>query len=212
MSPGPWTIVPVRGIAAGKTRLAAVLDAPARARLNRRLLEHTLGVVALWSGGLERCLVVSACPETRVLATRRGAVAVAETRPAAGLNAALTLAAARAAGAGASRALVLASDLPRLVPEALAVLASAAAAGRRMAIAPDSRREGTNALVLPLEAPYEFRYGEQSFARHLALAAGRGWSAAVVERAELAFDLDTPEDLAGWPGLAAPGAGAGGPG
>ncbi|MGH8663161.1 MAG: hypothetical protein ACREUX_02730, partial [Burkholderiales bacterium] len=38
-----WVILPVRGEAAGKSRLAAVLDPIERMRLNRKLLRRTLG-------------------------------------------------------------------------------------------------------------------------------------------------------------------------
>ena len=58
-----WTLLPVHGIAAGKSRLAAVLDAPARAALNHHLLTHTLEMIAAWQGDLAQCLVVSPCAE-----------------------------------------------------------------------------------------------------------------------------------------------------
>jgi 2-phospho-L-lactate guanylyltransferase len=67
-----------------------------------------------------------------------------------------------------------------------------------MVIAPDRRGTGTNALLV--SHCCEFRFGERSYARHLLLAAERGWTAVVVSRPELAFDLDTPADFAAWPG------------
>ena len=65
-----WTIVPMRGIEAGKSRLAAVLDAASRARLNRWLLSHTLAVIERWHGDLKRCVVVSPCDQALELARR----------------------------------------------------------------------------------------------------------------------------------------------
>jgi 2-phospho-L-lactate guanylyltransferase (CobY/MobA/RfbA family) len=64
-------------------------------------------------------------------------------------------------------------------------------------VAPDRRGTGTNALIASAEE-VEFRFGEGSCARHLMLAAERGWTAAVVSHPQLALDLDTPEDLAAW--------------
>ena len=69
-----------------------------------------------------------------------------------------------------------------------------------MVIAPDKNGTGTNVLLVSAQSPFEFRFGEQSFARHLLLSAERGEIAAVCARPELEFDLDTPEDLAAWNG------------
>ena len=198
-----WTVVPVRGIAAGKSRLAAVLDATARAALNRRLLEHTLSVVAAWSGGLDRCAVVSSCREALALAARLGAVAVDEGPEAGGLNAAAALGREYAGAHGASSALVLACDLPRLNVEALAAMAGAAASERHMILAPDRHGTGTNALLVSARAPFDFQFGEASCAKHRALAAARGWPVELCLRSELEFDLDTPADLARWTETAA---------
>ena len=40
----------------------------------------------------------------------------------------------------------------------------------------------TNALLMGAQQPCEFRFGEESCARHLLLAAERGWPAAIVSR------------------------------
>jgi 2-phospho-L-lactate guanylyltransferase len=185
-------------MAEGKSRLAAVLEPPARARLNRRLLAHTLGVTARWYGDLSRCVVVSPCPEARAAAARLGAHVVAEAAGAAGLNAAAALGAARAFEHGALSILVLACDLPCLTADSLAALADCAGPAANMVIAPDRSGAGTNAILVSAQPPFEFRFGERSCARHLALAAERGWQASLCRRAELEFDLDTPEDLVAW--------------
>ena len=193
-----WVVIPVRGIAAGKSRLAGVLDPAARARLNRQLLERTLRTVAGWSGELARCAVVSACPETLAIAGRFGAVPVEEGSGSAGLNAALTRGAAYAAGCGAQSVLVLACDLPHLTEAALAAMAEAAATRRVLVIAPDRHGNGTNALLSSARERVDYRFGEGSCAAHVALAHERGWKVALVRRPELEFDLDTPDDLARW--------------
>jgi 2-phospho-L-lactate guanylyltransferase len=187
----------MRGVARGKSRLAAALDPPARARLNRVLLTLTLGVIERWRG-LTRCVVVSPCEEALATAARLGAASVLETPDAAGLNGAAALGASYASDHGARSILILPCDLPYLTPESLTALAHAAEMPRHMVIAPDKAGTGTNALLVSAQRPFEFRYGEQSFARHLLLSAERGWTAAVCARPEIAFDLDTPEDLAAW--------------
>jgi 2-phospho-L-lactate guanylyltransferase (CobY/MobA/RfbA family) len=169
-----WTIVPVRGIASGKSRLATVLAAPARAALNRWLLRHTLAVIRQWRGDLQRCVVISPCGEVLVSARRAGAHAVMEPR-----------------GAG---------DLPEVTARSLAEFAAAANQPRQLTLAMDTVGTGTNALLVDAGGELEFHFGEDSCARHREWAAARGWTSMVCRRTELAFDLDTPRDLARWSG------------
>src|SRR5438105_4757659 len=79
MNPELWTIVPMRGIARGKTRLAPSLDQAARARLNRWLFARTLDVIREWRGDLARCVVVSRCPETFEIASAKKTVVICES-------------------------------------------------------------------------------------------------------------------------------------
>ena len=194
---GLWTVVPVRGITTGKSRLAGVLDPAARSRLNRWLLERTLAIIGRRDGGLGRCVVVSPCEAALARARSAGAVALREPE-AVGLNRAARRAAKLAAKRGAQSVLVLPCDLPRITGRSLAALARAARGPQAMVIAPDKGGAGTNALVVKAHPPFEFRFGARSYARHLSLAAERGWTAAICTRADLSFDLDTPADLAAW--------------
>ena len=67
-----------------------------------------------------------------------------------------------------------------------------------VAIAPDRAGHGTNGLALrPLDA-IAFRFGVESHAAHLAEAEAAGVPLVEVHRPGLAFDLDTPADLARW--------------
>jgi 2-phospho-L-lactate guanylyltransferase len=193
-----WTIIPVRGIAEGKSRLAGVLDTTARARLNRQLLEHTLRTVAGWHGELDHCTVVSACRETLAIAERLGAIPVDEGSETGGLNAAVKRGAAYAGGRGARTILVLPCDLPYLSAAALDAMVEAAVSERHLVIAPDQQGNGTNALLAVALEATDFRFGEGSCAAHVALAAERGWQVALCRHPELEFDLDTPADLAHW--------------
>jgi 2-phospho-L-lactate guanylyltransferase len=194
--------VPVRGIADGKSRLAAVLEPAARARHNRKPLATTVAALGRWRGDLGRCVVVSPCQEALEMAARLGAATVLETPGSDGLNAAAALGAAYAGSKGARSVLVLPCDLPYLSADALAALVDTAEAAPHMVIAPDRLGTGTNALLVSVQRPFEFRFGERSFERHLLLAAERGWRTSLCQRPELEFDLDTPEDLAAWHGRA----------
>ncbi|MDH3287340.1 MAG: 2-phospho-L-lactate guanylyltransferase [Betaproteobacteria bacterium] len=188
----------MRGIETGKTRLAPVLDAAARARLNRWLLTRTLDVIGQWQCTLARCIVVSPCAMTLELARLAGAETVHEHADAQELNAAVALGAAYAARRSAGRVLALPCDLPWITAESLTALAREAGPPGHVVIAPDRARNGTNALLIDVSPLPEFRFGSRSFARHLAWAAVRGRASTVLFRPELEFDLDTPEDFGVW--------------
>lgn len=194
---GLYALVPHRGVNAGKSRLASVLDDLARARLNRWLLARTLSIVGAWLGDAQRCVVISPCEVTLALARKAGAIALPESTAPGGLNAALAQAAAHAAGLGAQRLLILPCDLPRLDVAALQALEAVPAAGNDVVIAPDRHYEGTNAMLVDATVRL-FAFGAGSYARHVVHGDVRGARTTACVQATLAFDLDTAEDLAAW--------------
>ena len=193
-----WTIVPVRGLAAGKSRLASMLNRAQRTALNRELLERTLAVISAWSGAPQRTIVVSPCARTLALARKAGAVAVSEGKRAAGLNRAVRLAVARAEAQDGLHVLVLPCDLPYLSTDALRALLSASECGKRVVLAPDKAGTGTNAVLVGVGTGFEFAFGPGSLKAHRAAAAGARLTASLVRCDELQLDLDTPEDFASW--------------
>jgi 2-phospho-L-lactate guanylyltransferase len=95
---------------------------------------------------------------------------------------------------------ILHGDLPNVraadIDELIGALPSDGSAG--VAIAPDRAGTGTNGLVLRPPDVIKFRFGVGSFAKHVAEVQTAGVPLVAVNRAGLAFDLDTPEDLARW--------------
>ncbi len=192
-----YVVVPHRGVAAGKSRLSAVLDDVSRGELNRWLLLRTLRVLGAWLGDARCCVVVSPCASTLALARHTGATTLTEQPRAPGLNAALTQGAEYAATLGAQRLLILPCDLPRLGVAALRAMAAAADAGTDVVIAPDHHGTGTNALLVPAAAR-EFAFGEGSLARHLTMAQACRLRAQAFHHPAFAYDLDTARDFAEW--------------
>ncbi len=190
-------VVPHRGLADGKSRLAAVLDAATRRALNGWLLQRTLGVVQALLGDAQRCWVISPCDDTLAFARTAGAQTLRENADAQSLNAALTQAAAHVASLGARRLLILPSDLPSLDHAALQAMLALPARANDMVIAADRHGSGTNALLVDATVR-DFAFGKGSYAQHAALAAARGGHVLPCPHAGLAFDLDTPEDFALW--------------
>ena len=62
-------------------------------------------------------------------------------------------------------------------------------------IAPDRRKEGTNALLICPAGLIEYDFGPGSFERHCERARQAGATLEVVNLPSLSLDLDLPEDL-----------------
>ncbi len=199
-----WTIIPIRGLAAGKTRLAGVLDAAAREALTTRMFDRTLRAIVRLRGSHARTLVACAQIDAFARACAAGAQARLDTRGAT-LNEAVRHACTHARALGASRVMIVAADLPWIDAAALQRLEHAAPA-HTVALLADKHGSGTNGLVVPLvrsgvpagsgvhALPDVFAFGAHSLRRHRERFAAAGWPVVVVEDPDLGFDVDTPED------------------
>ena len=159
-----WTIVPVKPFSEGKSRLAGCISPQKRHALNRELLTRTLAAIHLahidaqivvvsrdrnalavaeeaGSHGLAEESQLCASPP----AVRRGpatddlppaSCSRVETEPESQLNAALTQAARYAVARGATKLLILPTDMPNLTAEDVRAMASPAAADRRSSLPP----------------------------------------------------------------------------
>jgi len=186
-------IVPHRGLGAAKTRLAPVLDHDERIALARTLLVRVLDV-ARQAG--DDVVVITPAAELGPIVAEAGARLAVQRGM--GLNAGLDQAREAAEADGVDRLVVLHGDLPNLAADDVRALAAAVSSGPSVAIAPDRLETGTNGLGLAPLGIIGFRFGPDSFAAHLAEARAAGVEPSIVARPGLAFDLDTPEDLARW--------------
>ncbi|MEP6469337.1 MAG: 2-phospho-L-lactate guanylyltransferase [Chloroflexota bacterium] len=186
-------IVPHRGLSAAKTRLAPVLDPEERIELARTLLT---GVLRMVRQAVEDVVVISPSAELESIATDAGARLVVQRGM--GLNHGLDQARGNALADGIQTLGVLHGDLPNLAPDDVRALLQAVADDRGVAIAPDRAGIGSNGLALRPPGVIGFRFGPGSFAAHRAEAEAVGLTPIIVERPGLAFDLDTPQDLARW--------------
>lgn len=186
-------IVPHRGLAASKTRLAPVLSPAERGQLAAGLLERVLRVAR---EAIPDVVVISPSAALAPLVEATGARLTVQRGL--GLNEGLEQARAAAVAEEVTALLVLHGDLPLLSPDDVAALAAAVPATRGVAIAPDRAGTGTNGLGLRPASILRFAFGTGSRAAHEAAAAEEGLPAVIVERPGLAFDLDTPDDLERW--------------
>ena len=186
-------IVPHRGLAAAKTRLSDVLDDREREALARRLLERVLRVAHAACGDV---VVITPSEALGPLVAEAGARLAVQRGL--GLNAGLEQARAEALADGVTTLVVLHGDLPNLATDDVAALLEAVPAPRGVAIAPDRAGVGTNGLALRPPDAIGFRFGVGSLAAHRDEAEASGVPLVEVQRPGLAFDLDTPADLARW--------------
>ena len=186
-------IVPHRGLAAAKTRLAPVLDIGEREALAQRLLERVLRVV---HEACDDTVVISPSAALEPVVIASGGRLVVQHGM--GLNAGLEQARVEALADGITTLVVLHGDLPNLTADDVRALVAAAPEPRGVAIAPDRGGTGTNGLAMEPPDAIGFAFGIGSRAAHAALAERAGLPFVEVHRPGLAFDVDTPADLARW--------------
>jgi 2-phospho-L-lactate guanylyltransferase len=194
-----WAIVPVKPFTLAKSRLAGSLTPQQRSELSRRLLIHTLDVLARVPL-IRRTLVVSRDSAALALARKARANTVTEsTRSELDLNLALRRATEAALAFGVQAVLILPADLPNLAPADVELLLKTlvpASVERTAVIAPDRHERGTNALLVRPPDLIRFAFGPDSFPEHVRRAQAAGAQVRLVRTPNLALDLDTPEDWA----------------
>jgi 2-phospho-L-lactate/phosphoenolpyruvate guanylyltransferase len=179
-------LIPVKQLGEAKSRLAEALDADERRDLVHELLAHVLAVVK--EADVGPVTVVSA------EALELDGVARFDDR---GLPWNEALSAAIEEVVNEPVVAVVAADLPLLTADDVhALLGATPECGIAIARATDG---GTNAVSMRPPGRVATHFGEPgSAAVHERAAWLVGGDAHVIERPGLAFDVDTPEDLAAW--------------
>ena len=188
-----WAIVPVKPLSRGKSRLAEVLNPDERTALNRRLSAHTIDTLSKISE-IEQVLVISRDQAALSMARDHGARTVQENG-APKLNTALTRATVVAKNYATRGVLIIPADLPLLTPEDIYTIIDKGNDPPVVVVAPDHRREGTNALLISPAGLIEYEFGPESFERHCERALSAGAKLEICELPSLALDMDLPEDL-----------------
>jgi 2-phospho-L-lactate/phosphoenolpyruvate guanylyltransferase len=188
-----WAIVPVKPLRRGKSRLAGVLSQDERAGLNQALLAHTLDTLKATSE-IEQILVVSRDTAALALAREHGARTVQEDG-APHLNVALARATIVARTYASRGVLIVPADLPLLTPQDIRCMLEFADQPPVVVVAPDHRRQGTNALLVCPVGLIDYDFGPESFQRHCERARQAGARLEICELPSLALDMDLPEDL-----------------
>lgn len=180
--------VPVKSLARAKTRLAPALTDLERGALTLAMLEDVLDAalsVPAWE-----TWVVSPDEVALEIAAARGARPIAEEKPP--LANAIRQVESLAKDAGAGALAVLPADVPLVTAETLHDALRTLGA---VVLARSADGAGTSLLLRRPPRAIPARFGPDSFERHLALAAERELPVSVVQRRELSFDVDRPDDI-----------------
>lgn len=180
--------VPVKSLSRAKTRLSPALTGLERGALTLAMLEDVLDA-ALSVPGWETW-VISPDEVALEVAAGRGARPIPEAKPP--LANAIRQVEAKAKRDGATALAVLPADVPLVtvdtLHEALRTLGA-------VVLARSADGSGTSLLLRRPPRAIPARFGPDSFRRHLELAAERDLPVSVVERRELSFDVDRPDDI-----------------
>jgi 2-phospho-L-lactate guanylyltransferase len=180
---GPRAVlIPVKAFDEAKRRLHLAMSAPERAELSRAMADRVLAAA--------RPLPVAVvCDDNEVAewARERGALVIWE--PGRGLNGAVEAGVDHLADLRVAQVTVAHADLPRAT--------DLAAVGEvpGITLVPDRYGNGTNVLALPTGSGFRFSYGPGSFARHRVEAQRLGGPVRILDRPDLAWDVDEPDDV-----------------
>jgi 2-phospho-L-lactate guanylyltransferase len=188
-----FAVVPFKDLGAAKERLAARLDGRERRALVLAMLEDVLGAVSRVTA-LEGLIVVTREPEIAGRARRFGAEILEEPANE-GHTAAVARAVRELERRGASAMLCLSGDLPAITSDEIEAMLRALGPPPSVVLAPSRDERGTNAVVVSPPGALPLKFGEPSFASHLARARELGLRTEVMRLAGAALDLDTPDDL-----------------
>lgn len=191
-----WAIVALKNPAEAKSRLRAHCSDDERHSLYflmaRRVLLALLAVPAI-----EKVLVVTASDEVEKFVRGLGASVIRQPQDLGTQSAfAHALSFIRSCEtAHPARLLMISGDIPLITAAAISELLDRCRFHRGVAVIPDQRRLGTNALVCSPPDAIEPCFGDDSLRRHCSAARAGGYEVQVIESSALSLDIDDYEDL-----------------
>jgi 2-phospho-L-lactate guanylyltransferase len=186
-------VVPVKDLDSAKGRLSGRLAKDMRRALVLAMLDDVLGALSQVRE-LSGLMVVTREREIAAAAARFGAEWLEEPTNE-GYTAAIELAARELSRRREPAMLTVPGDVPSTRPEEITAMLRALGPAPSVVLVPSRDGRGTNAALVCPPGALPLRFGEPSFADHVARARDLGIHAEVLGLTGLALDLDTPEDL-----------------
>ncbi len=175
-------LVPVKAFDQAKRRLHLALSEPERAELSRAMADRVIGAA-------HPLPVAVVCDDNDVAEWAREHGALVIWEPGRGLNGAVEAGVIHLASMGVTQVTVAHADLPHASD--LAAVGDAPG----ITLVPDRYGNGTNVMAVPADAGFQFSYGPGSFARHRIEARRIGIATRILDRPDLAWDVDEPGDV-----------------
>jgi 2-phospho-L-lactate guanylyltransferase len=185
--------IPVKDLVNAKQRLVPVLAPDERRALAADMLEDVLAAAA--AARVDAVWVVTRDDAVSAVARRVGAAVVSEAENR-GHTAAVAAAQARAHSAGATVFATIPGDVPCVTSAEIDALVGAADAAPAVVLAASRSGLGTNGVALAPADALSLRFGEPSFANHVAATRARGLVPRLLDLPGLALDVDDADDLA----------------
>lgn len=185
-----WALLPFKGAAGAKQRLASVLSAAEREGLALAMVRDVLAALAN-TPLLAGIVLASRDAAAAELAAEFGAEVFPDT--AHDLSGAVAQASDYAAACGASGTLFVPGDVPLIAPSDIAAVLSG---HEHVTLVPDLHDAGTNAAASSPPNAFEYLFDGRSFKPHIVSAARAGITARVVRQPAFGLDVDTVEELA----------------
>jgi 2-phospho-L-lactate guanylyltransferase len=183
-------IIPMKPLAAGKSRLRWVLTPEERADITIGMLRRV--IMAVQGASIDPIWIIGGDERVRNVARNFSSLWMPDFGR--NLNDTLSKAFQRAFQQGKS-ALYLPGDLPFIKASDIHGLVGASRRLNNITLAPARRDGGTNGILVPLGLAFQPELGRRSFSKHLSQAARLGISVAICYTPGLGFDLDTLDDL-----------------
>jgi 2-phospho-L-lactate/phosphoenolpyruvate guanylyltransferase len=186
-------VVPVKDLELAKQRLSRRLGVLDRRALVLLMLEDVLNALRRVAG-LSGIMVVTREGEVAARALQLGAEILEEPAND-GYTSAVTRAAEELIRRGVPAMLSIPADVPGVSPDEIACVLAARRTSPSIVLVPSRDERGTNAALVAPPGAFDLRFGEPSFAAHVARAGQSGLAIEVLRLPGLALDLDTPDDL-----------------
>jgi 2-phospho-L-lactate/phosphoenolpyruvate guanylyltransferase len=187
-----WAIIPVKGGALAKQRLADALSPRLRKDLALAMFQDVLDAVAA-APELHGIAVVTADRDAAEIARRSGAEVWSEGAHDGHTGA--VSAAARRLAAASSTMLTLPGDIPLVSRVDISGILAAHLSTPAFTIVPAWDYRGSNAIVCSPADIVPLRFGPDSYFPHLAAARAVGLTPTIVRNGAIALDVDEPSDL-----------------
>lgn len=186
-------LIPVKDLSRAKQRLALLLSQDDRTALANAMLEDVFEAVSAVRG-VDAVFVVSSYAPALERAQARGWHVLREEEQISESNS-VDRASLECAARGVQVLLRVPIDIPLVQPGDIEEILASAGPAPASVFVPSRDGTGTNALLRTPPALFPSHFGENSFRKHLAVAAQAGAEARVVRNARIELDLDDAEDL-----------------